>query len=118
MHTLNEEMMIGYDFIDACAMGKMDKAKKFLRSGSVTKSDMEFGFRQACYSGHLEIAKWVLGVNPDIEKLDEELQFILHNACEYEQLDVIIWLMNIKKDIKISEIDTQIIRQLLSKKCE
>ena len=69
--------MTGYEFITACAMGQLETAKQLLVENPeiiTTKQYMQFGIRQACYSGNLNIADWILSVNPDIENLDEELE--------------------------------------------
>ena len=111
--------MIGYEFIEACAMGQMETAKQLLVENLefiTTKQYMQFGFRQACYSGNLNIADWLLTVNPDIENLDKELEKFLHDGCHEERLDIIEWVLRLKKNIKISEIDKQIIRKLTFEK--
>jgi ankyrin repeat protein len=91
----------------------------------------EDAFRNACYYGHLEVAKWLLQVKPDINnsfnnemafrcacvkghlevakwllqvKLDinNSYQSAFHLACEYGHLEVAQWLLSMKPDINMS----------------
>ena len=84
-------------FRNACYYGYLEVAKWLLQ----VKPDInnEMAFRCACVKGHLEVAKWLLQVKPDINK---SYQAAFHLACEYGHLEVAQWLISMKPDINMS----------------
>jgi uncharacterized protein len=68
----------------------------------------EEGFFWACENGHLEVAKWLLSVKPDIEISDSHWYYSdeycpLDGACENGHLEVAKWLLSVKPDIDITD---------------
>ena len=66
------------------------------------------GFIWACENGHLEVAKWLLSVKPDINSLEYNLYYRYYNnyspldgACENGHLEVVMWLHSVEPDINI-----------------
>ncbi len=60
-------------FNNLCRIGDLDGAKEFLRLNPDIKisAENEFAFNlaYACENEHLEVAKWLLQINPDIDIL-------------------------------------------------
>ena len=60
----------------------------------------ECAFRHACYNKQLDIAKWLLNVNPDIHI--SVFNDAFQQSCRMGHLDVVEWLISVKPDIDIS----------------
>ena len=58
-------------------------------------------FCNACFSGHLDIAQWLLQVKPDIN-ISAENEEAFRFACRNGHLDVAQWLLSIKPDINVN----------------
>jgi hypothetical protein len=59
-------------------------------------------FREACVFGHLEVAKWLLSVKPDINiSANNEEPFRL--ACFARKLEVAKWLQSLKYYLYVIE---------------
>lgn len=74
-------------------------SKQQSRLDEMVNSD--YSFRFACFNGHLELAKWLYSIRPNmnISNLDEDPFRI---ACQRGHLEVIKWLYQIKPTIDIS----------------
>ena len=61
----------------------------------------DLAFRWACESGHLEVAKWLLSVKPDIN-ISAQNEEAFSYACKKGHLEFAKWLLQMKPDINIS----------------
>jgi len=61
-------------------------------------------FSITCENGHLDVAKWLYEIKPDID-ISVYYEFAFKNSCKNGHLDVAKWLYEIKPDIDISCID-------------
>jgi hypothetical protein len=100
-------------FIEFCKSGNLDQAKKFLEENENPTIDIsveyDCAFRYACWSGHLEVAKWLLEIKPtiDISAFDEEA---FRYACFNRHLDVAKWFQSLfPKKYHIEVVDGKII---------
>lgn len=90
-------------FTTSCFKGQIRLAKFFYREIDIKNKDM--GFRLACYSGNLELVKWLYQIdgkldihyNDDIEDLDSAFA----SACYSGNLELVKWIYQIdnKTDI-------------------
>ena len=61
-------------------------------------------FSNACWCGHLEVAKWLLQVKPDINiSIDNEYAF--RWTCANRQLNVAEWLQSLNPYLYVIEYD-------------
>jgi ankyrin repeat protein len=61
----------------------------------------ECAFCDACHFGHIEVAKWLLLINPDSNISINNGRAFRH-ACAEGHLEVAKWLLELKSDIDIS----------------
>lgn len=95
-------MMADFDFGDACASGDLGTAKQLLLNHplKITISEMEFGFRKACYEGHLEVLEWILTETPDVTSFVKGgIDELFYTVCVLGHLDVAKLLLTLKPDI-------------------
>lgn len=95
----------------------MDKTfKRFCYSGNLYVAKMLFSviqfntsnpinfqhlFRDVCSQGQINVAQWILQINPDID-ISAGSECAFRNACCYGQLNVAKWLLEVCPDIDIS----------------
>lgn len=82
-----------YVFGSLCGTKEVSECELFLESHNLNLQDLEYAFRLACASGKLEVAKWLVKVNPDID-ITSENNFAYHFADKHGHLDVTQWLMS------------------------
>jgi hypothetical protein len=63
--------------------------------------DATYIFAIVCQNGYLNIARYILHINPNIN-ISEYDDFIFRTACEFGQLNIAKWLLHIKSDINFS----------------
>jgi len=66
--------------------------------------DEDRGFRNACYNGHLELAKWILSYNDNYDKfiiIRADDDFAFKWACKNRHIKIAEWLADICDDYKI-----------------
>ena len=92
-------------FLDLCKKGNLEEIKKFYFNSPTINififADSYYAFLISCEYGHLDVAKWLLKVKPDINiSVNNECAF--RYACVNGHLEVAKWLLKIKPDINIS----------------
>ncbi len=89
-------------FKNYCQDGKPDEAKKLFESNpNITKYICDKAFYGACTNGHLELAKWLINIYPDIDVSSEDF-FIFTCTCMEGHLEVAKWLLLVKPCINVS----------------
>ena len=103
-------MSLENEFIDLCLNGKLNEAKEFYKNNPNVNIiyDNAEAFCLACEYEHLEVAKWLLDIEPLIKQYIDEKLFI--NLCEFGKLEVAQWLISVKPDIDISAEDEEAFR--------
>lgn len=82
--------------------GSLQEIKDFYNNNPSVAVD-EKPFSWACAEGHLEVAKWLLEVNPNINiNISNGNEYIFRSVCSHGHLHVAKWLLEIKPDIVIS----------------
>lgn len=66
------------------------KQNKLLECGSCVKLDLNYAFYQACVSGKLEVAKWLVGLKPSVAHNLSTYQF--DDICYESSLDMLLYL--------------------------
>lgn len=91
-------------FSEYCLCGDLTSAKRHLSMYPMLNVYNDEIFTRACMNGHLELAKWLLTVNPhtNISIYEEEAFGV---ACQYGHLEVAKWLLLVKPDINVSACD-------------
>ena len=83
----------------------MDHHKQFINSckdGNLELAECDYyAFRDACEYGRLEVAQWLLKVNPNID-ISANGNHVFKMACLYGNLDIAQWLLQVKPTIDIS----------------
>lgn len=88
-------------FQTACRWDEELKIAPFLLTISQNDNvSFEDAFCNACISGNLEIAKWLLVVKPDIN-VSAKNDRAFHGACFWGHLEVAHWLLSIKPTINV-----------------
>ena len=85
------------ELLQYCKNGNLEKIKNILLATPTINISKE-AFILACRQGHLNIARYLLEVNPSIR---EEEAFI--SACHGGHIDVVRYLLEIKPTINISD---------------
>ena len=96
-------------FINLCREGDLDELKQFLQNHP--NIDNVTAFCYACWCGHLEFAKWLLHVNPDININISIIEQAFCVACCNGQLELAQWLLHLKPDINISAKNEWVFRE-------
>ena len=63
--------------------------------------DMEFEFIRSCINGHLDIAKLILKIQPQIN-ISAQNEYAFRGACSNGHLNIAKWLLEIRPQINIS----------------
>ncbi len=99
------------EFFELCSNNNLEGAQRFLAEHPnireiLRNDDWDRLFCNESYRGHLDIMKWLLEVNPEINiSADNEEPF--RRACEYGYLNMAQWLFEIAKE-RGREIDVHI----------
>lgn len=100
-----QNLMLEYQFQDACKTGNLKKAKQILKNNSNINisayNERAFGF--ACEEGQLHVAQWLLQVKPNIN-ISANNEFAFRYACANGHLHITQWLLSLRS-INISVYD-------------
>lgn len=99
-------------FTNACTNGDLNQAQQLWHAGELTSTltykqrmhVLNTAFRWTCAFGHLNVAKWLLGIQPKIDVSAED-EFAFRFACSRGHLAVVKWLLFIKPTIDVSRYD-------------
>jgi hypothetical protein len=103
MHLLDELILLkdannlAFEFNCLCGMGEFVLMKHYynaLNKEIDLSNTYEMPFRAACYNGHLNIAKWLYSVKPDIN-IFAVFHSAFKSAFEHGHLDVVLWLQTV-----------------------
>jgi hypothetical protein len=95
-----------YLFTDASSRDVLDRAKKLLLEApeKMTMSVMESTFRSACICEMVEVAEWILSVNPEVmSNLKGGTQKLFREVCLHNDVEIAKLLLNADPTINISE---------------
>lgn len=90
-------------FESECGSGNLHKARKILHNENTTILYFDSAFCAACEHGHLEVAKWLLEINPYNNEYSYDCAFRL--ACYYGRLNILKWLIDLIPYIDITTYD-------------
>ena len=81
------------DFIEACKLGNLDKAKSIVQANPEQNihAESDFAFQLACMHGHLEVAQWLVNYVVSIKSpidIHAESDFAFRWACWAGHLDL------------------------------
>jgi len=64
-------------------------------------------FRNSCYYGHLELAKWLCGLDDAKEKINIHVdnEYVFRTSCYHGHLDMAKWLYSLDRKIDIHAYD-------------
>ena len=106
-----------HEFAKACAYGELSLAKEILLKipkSKLDKLDISQNnyqvFRNTCKNGHLEVAQWLLTVNPNINNISANNENTFCFVCLGGHLEVAKWLLTVKPDIDISINNEEVFR--------
>jgi ankyrin repeat protein len=107
-------------FKTSCDNGHITIAKWILtlnpKQNKNILENSKYIFKDACHvSGNVEIAKFILEVNPDIEISSNE-EFIFRGVCKNGHLEIAMWLINLKPDIDITTYSNYAFREACNNK--
>lgn len=82
---------------------KLENAQSYvyLNSTKLLNSDNARAFVNACFHGHLEIAQWILSLNPDID-VYVNYQRLFNNVCVAGHLTIAEWLLFVKPTVLVT----------------
>ena len=89
-------MSVKEQFENACANGKLEKAKELLKNNPDINisADYEWAFICSCLNGHLNVSKWLLQTKPDID-ISAYNEYAFRWACYNRHLHVAQWLQTL-----------------------
>jgi hypothetical protein len=106
-------MSIQSYFNTLCKSGNLEEAQQYLLDNPTINisANNEKAFLNACFSGHLEVAQWLLllSLKPDIN-ISANYEEAFRYACFKGHLLVAQWLLSVKPDINISAKNEQSFR--------
>jgi len=88
-------------FSFCCDSGYLEIAQWILKVEPNNNFNMDDIFGCVCMEGRLHVAKWLLEINPDMD-ISIDDEFNFCWACENGHLDVAKWLLEVKSNIDIS----------------
>ena len=93
----------------------IEQIKQFIIND--TDNNETGNFILLCKNGHLEFAKWLLSIKPDIN-ISAHIEFAFRLACEEGHLKLAQWLCTLNKNyvIIIEEKENKIIEYYIIKK--
>jgi hypothetical protein len=91
-------------FQNACFKENLYVAKMLffvIKFNTSNPIDFQMLFVRVCHRGKLNVAKWLLQINPDID-ISAGSESAFRNACYYGHLSVAQWLLEVCPDIDMS----------------
>ncbi len=111
LHNMFTQILINFAnyFENACTNGQLCIAKMLFYFIPHMRKHISYNytFRVICSHGHLEVAKWLLEVHPNMIP-NYEFEFAL--TCQNGHLEVAQWLLQINPTINISAINEHAFR--------
>ena len=103
-----------YIFKRACSKGQFELAKNIVNSCQQLIHEnltLQNAFQEACFRGNLEVAKWLVDINPSA--LDDlAFRNVFRDACVFDHLEVARWLVEIRPYhyvLKLNQSQTKIL---------
>ena len=81
----------------ACERGDIEAAKQeLLKEEKRSDNFMGYAFTRACFEGHLELAKWILDMNPSKSIISHRVHMPIMEACRNNKAEVAEWIVSLK----------------------
>ena len=98
--------LLAADIHDACNAGNLDRVKQILKEDSTQLQAGDVNghspLHRACYSGHLELAQWLLDQGADANATSTSGSTPLHGAAFHGHTDVVRLLIHANADVNIA----------------
>jgi len=101
-------------FVEACSSGNREEAEELYNTNNIGVSDMKQAFRDCCTMGELEMAEWVLNLEPKIAEMSEFIAETFYLCTHYDLFESVNYLIRVKPDIDISIANDELFRRTCS----